>query len=544
MIGQTQDLLQVESNVLVCANADDFKIIKSIKDLKQNTLILGVFRGTPNFNSAQMDSRFGACFLQKRNSNNQVLWTIQLGNFQSEAHGDIVVDHENNILLGLNYFHGFRFGNKKFVHQDKWVGIILQVNESGELNWKKQFKSSKGKITLSKLAIDGYGSIYGTLSFEESILINNKKYTTPNKLKGSVLFKLDNIGEVLWQKLFFTSSEVKFNAGAYFQPKNEDFGTFYFSGSFSSGYLYDDELNVLVEKNIQAKNQHFLLGIKEYGKTEFCTGLPPEVASVAGINLYNDILFLGGKSDGTLFGKFPSPLSIFPHGIYICQYHVNGEMIQYGELKSNQYTNVTDFEISEHLGFVFSGTFDGKLALNDEQFFLKRSSDRGSFIININDRFHLKGTKVISGDNVQIQDIFILENKISFTSCFKGTANFLNKTENSLNYMGKLYSTTDLPTLSYFSPGKRIFVYENQHISVTPYPNPVVKKLNIEFNEALRSADFVLKNLQGLEVFKWQNVSVDGFSTSLEIPSIPTGNYILQVTSNNYKAGSCRVLKL
>jgi len=182
-----------------------------------NMYIVGQFRDTVDFNpdtSQLLIASNGAydAFIQKIDSNNNLLWVKTLGGKKTDQISDIGIDNLGAIYL-LGAFEDtvdFNLGtavHKIAPYSPNFVdAFILKLDTQGNFNWVKTIQG-RNVVGATSIATDLSGNIYSTGSFRDLVDfdpgsgVHNKR---SNGVRASdyYLLKLDSSGNFIWVETF------------------------------------------------------------------------------------------------------------------------------------------------------------------------------------------------------------------------------------------------------------------------------------------------------------------------------------------------------
>lgn len=145
-------------------------------------------------------------YIQKCNTNGELLWAKQIGGIQDDHSQAINIDHSGNIYIVGTFWGTVDFdpgsGNQNYTSNGGTDIFILKLDPNGNFLWVKQMGGSSSD-GINALTIDTFGNIYttgtfqGTVDFDPSINVTN---LTSNGDKDIFIQKLNAYGVFQWVK--------------------------------------------------------------------------------------------------------------------------------------------------------------------------------------------------------------------------------------------------------------------------------------------------------------------------------------------------------
>jgi len=143
-------------------------------DKNENVYTTGYFQGTADFDpgigtfnlssSGQTD-----CFISKLNTNGDFVWAAQLGSNGYEYGYDIIIDKNDDLLIGGTFTNVIDFNPGAGTYNVTAGGVdgfVLKLDTNMNFSWVKQFENSLTDITnVHGLNVDNSNNIYIAGSF-------------------------------------------------------------------------------------------------------------------------------------------------------------------------------------------------------------------------------------------------------------------------------------------------------------------------------------------------------------------------------------------
>lgn len=176
------------------------------------------------------------CFVMKLDTSLKEIFTFQFGTDSTDVCLDLSIDDSSNM-----YFSGFTKGNLSQQNKGNIDAFISKFSPKKELIWSKQFGTEENDI-LSKIIVDSHENIYAAGTSQSN-------FAGSHQGEDDIIYmKLDNTGNVLWQKQFGTNSiDNPWNL----QEVNLQNGSIIMSGAIDHPFkrpffrLYDTDGNVV-----------------------------------------------------------------------------------------------------------------------------------------------------------------------------------------------------------------------------------------------------------------------------------------------------------
>lgn len=214
-----------------------------------NIYTTGFFSGTVDFNPGAGTINFTASgthdiFVQKLDSDGNLLWAKQIGGNNTQQCFAIIADDSENIYI-TGYFSGTvdfdpGSGISLLSSNGLWDMFILKLNSDGNFVWAKQTGGTNPDIGYT-LALDNSNNIYtvgwfhNTVDFDPGPGINN---LTSTGSFDAYIQKLDSNGTFIWAKQITGSNQKSIQSIAI-----DSQGYVYTTGTFKGTTDFDPGTN-------------------------------------------------------------------------------------------------------------------------------------------------------------------------------------------------------------------------------------------------------------------------------------------------------------
>jgi hypothetical protein len=190
-------------------------------------------------------------FIKKVNFSGDELWTMNLGTDEDEYCYSSATDPDGNCFLVGKTVGNFASGNI-----GNYDAIIVKVNPSGDIIWKKQFGTSQAD-DFKFILIDKSGDCFVCGSTNGNFDGNNAGGS------DAIIIKLNSNGDILWKKQYGTSAAesaeyigLDKNNSSYFVLSSKEIVKLDAAGNFVTkfkhnlhqvrGIVTDDSLNIYI----------------------------------------------------------------------------------------------------------------------------------------------------------------------------------------------------------------------------------------------------------------------------------------------------------
>lgn len=463
-------------------------------DSRANAYITGGFEDTLNFQSFPVYApNYTHAYLVKYDANGNVKWakqsTTSTPGWGATGGESIAVDNSDNIYLTGNYNRTATFGADTLNGITNPNFFLVKYDTNGNVIWAKQGRNGvQGNSTGGYVITDNFGYVYVTGVFVDSITFGSFTLTNSSLYQGNLfIVKYDSSGNVIWAKQGII-------------PKGN---------SYSSGFA------------LATDNAEHI----------YVTGY------------FGDTLILGAT---TLICPYYGPTSIF-----WAKYDSAGNLIwakQAYNLDSLMWQGIsvtTDGENNLYL----AGTGGGIGTKNAKIVF-------GSDTITGKDKSGSVWLKFDSSGNIlnfyfsNIGTIDRNRTVVDSSGCF---VYWGGTTGDTIAVFGNDTVGTNYPTgrpiIARWSDGEctdGINAIKSQNLTLTLYPNPTNKLLNVNFNRQITGlATLSIMDITGREVLNSQCSTLNAekipvaigtakvSQLTIDVSSLPPAMYFIQIKNND-----------
>lgn len=477
------------------------------------------------------------CFIQKVNSEGNLIWVKRLGGSSEDVGYGISCDDQGHIYI-TGYFSdtvdfdgGVNTSNLTSIGY--YDGYILKLDSNGNFNWVKQIPGSNTANGWS-ISIDELGNVYtagafdGTTDFDPGVGVTNLTSSAP--FADVFIQKLDSNGNFLWvvqdavRDLF---NEVSINY--------DNYGNVIITGSFRETVDFDPGPAVL---NLTAiwTNDIFIQKLDSLGNLIWVKHMGSsggEFGTAVTSDSYGNVLstgFFGGQVDFDP-GSGVSMLNSVGDDIYIQKLSSSGSLLwvkQIGGYAADYaYSITTDIENSVYItgGFRDSVDFDpGQGVANITSFdqadiFILKLDSLGDFVWVA----QMGGSGNQYGYSIDTD----LSGNVYSTGFFEGTVDFdPSAGVSAVSSMGgwDVY-------IQKLSQSTGTYIKENDLNSINIYPNPTNGNVNMEFQN-LDHVNIEVSSIKGDIIYSNQGVQEQTLNINL---NVSPGVYFVRISSNNYQ---------
>ncbi len=229
------------------SNSDGISSITT--DNNGNVYVLGEFTLTVDFDPGIgviniTSNGFFDSFIQKLDSNGNLIWIKAIGGVSHVQGSEIVIDSLENIYISGRFQGTADFdpgaSNTSTNSAGSYDAFILKLDFNGDFVWVKTIAAT-ATLTGESLDIDSVGNLYitgrynGTVDFDPGASVFNITSTNGGLNGNCYLLKLSNNGSFIWAKSFGGSN------GGGFGTKliTDEYGFVFAGGNFSGTVDFD-----------------------------------------------------------------------------------------------------------------------------------------------------------------------------------------------------------------------------------------------------------------------------------------------------------------
>ena len=391
-------------------------------DKNGNTFTVGNFTGTidvdPSVGVTNLTTSLASVsgFIQKLDSNNNLIWAKQFGtNNSGTLINEVHIDKSNNLILMGNFYT-----NTDTLDLDPGTAVynvvsgtngsyfILKLNSNGDFIWAKTFdeNSVNSNINQFKIATDYLNNIIITGGFTDTIdtdpsnaVVNNIISTSINYTSDIFIEKLDSNGNFVWVKQMKSNiNAIGNNQGM--GIKTDAHGNIYTIGTYSDSVDINPSLGIQYLVS-QTKEMYFLkldadgnfIWAKSLEKVSIGNHLGIDAIAMA-LDMNNNILATGFSHDSIDYDPGIGTAINYKSGIFIEKIDSNGNFVWVKMLETNRNGNLSsDINIDLQGNVYTSGVINDSLDFdpslsnyvinpknNGSLFFLQKLDRLGNFI--------------------------------------------------------------------------------------------------------------------------------------------------------------------
>lgn len=202
-------------------------------DAASNIYVAGKIWSQIQFDTYQFDSHFDSdTFLVSYNSNGNVRWARQFGNFSIALPRSIAVDSQQRVLMTGYFDQSFDLDGHPLICHGSQDTFVAQFNADGKALWALAL-GGPGMDTPKDMAIDSQDRMCVTGSFAQTAWFGDV-FLAGGAQRNAYIAMLDSTGRVLWAKQTGGSRATDGNTLAVGPD-----GALMLGGSFSSSVSFD-----------------------------------------------------------------------------------------------------------------------------------------------------------------------------------------------------------------------------------------------------------------------------------------------------------------
>lgn len=323
--------------------SDDISSIEF--DANSNLLMTARFQGTidanPGVGVSSLTSNGGSdVFILKLDSDGNFIWVKQFGGTASESINSIVVDTDQNIIVGGIFNSTVDFdpglGIFNLISTGGQDGFVCKLNSSGDFIWAKNIGSpnTQNYEILTCVALDQSnnivitGNVSGTLDFDPNAGVFN---LTSGGLFDTYILKLNSNGDFVFAKKTNGANAASQSSATKIVVDNS--GNILATGTFYNPMDFDPSPAVFTMTSIGFNNNIYLLKLQNDGDFIWAKQMPSgSVVSISGfeIDAYDNYYLTGHFETNLDFD--PSAASYIKtsaggRDIYFCKLDSSAQLI-------------------------------------------------------------------------------------------------------------------------------------------------------------------------------------------------------------------------
>ncbi len=522
---------------------DNDKALALATDSQNNVLVTGSFHNTVDFDPGAGVYDLASngnedIFVQKLDTNGQLLWVKQIGGTGTEVGFSIAVDDNDNIYIlgGFSETSDFDPGisTQNLTSLGSWDTFLLKLDAQGNFVWVKQIGNANLDYAPA-LALDHSGHILVTGIFKNTVYFDppaNTLQLTSNGGWDFYVAQFDIDGNYIWAQNFGGTS---YDKARYIYVDDNDF--VYITGQYRNTVDFDNSNNTAELTAIDGydgfvlklNNQGDFVWVKQWG------GAGQDEVRGLDMDANQNIYITGKFYDNVDMDPGTGTYNLNAGGntdTFIVKLDSNADFV-WAKSIDNDDTNIGyTIQATENGRVYIGGYFEGDIVYTWDAGFVNFTSngDKDAYILTLNaidgsyDSFYQAGG---SGEDQIYTLCYNHPNSLYASGSFSGTADFgTNGNQNLRNSNGGLDAFVLKIDTNTNSTGAIDF-FKNLRV----YPNPVTDKLYIDFGD-IKEARIKLIDLKG-SVLWAQDKNPLQSNTAITAPA-QGGIYFLEIQSQGY----------
>ncbi len=513
-----------------------------------NLYAVGIFRDTIlDANNSPLITSHGSfdIYVQKTDTDGNVLWSKSFGGIGYDFVSTIKVDHSGNIIITGNFVDTVDFdpgaGTFDIASHGTRDVYVLKLDTNGDFIWAKSI-GGIGYESSTSMELDAADNIYFGGTFQDGADFDPTSGVINQPFEGGFydcfIEKLDTDGEFVWVKTM----------GGTEQDNLEDIaidhqGNIYAIGEFGDTVDFDPGANTTSLISVENRNL-FIQKLDENGNFIWAKAIEGTTGYGTASSLVID-----GLENVYLTGYFYDTLDFDPgmdvmylvssnsasgnSDIFIEKLDNNGDFVWAKAMAGtgSEYANSIDLDNlgAIYLGITFSDTLDADLGTGIDQFISNGNGDVLVEKMDTNGNF--LWAKSIGGHGSDYISDFEMDTygNIYFGGAFNDTVDFdpgtnvFNLTAitgNRDSYIMKLSGTNSAAITDFTN---------ETNTNITMYPNPTNGIVTIDFGQNnLTQTNLQLIDVLGKVVY---NGPVTSQLTTLNLNGYSNGVYIIQFSN-------------
>jgi len=536
-------------------------ISKICVDKYGNTYTFGIFVGDIDCLGQTLNLKNGCYFLLKQNAKGERIWAKNFGDRESYEYGDIVVDENSNIYVGISSYADtgkkyLKYDGKTLDSSINFFGAVLKIDRDGNLQWFKKFQTTDYLSVVTRLVIDNNENVYVSVYYAGSLKIEDKVLTRHGAFENCII-KINDTGNIEWfhdiyQKGSDSNSTANIISGVYYiQCKNNCPGRLVVNGSiYDVDTLIVDDKILFIKKHNQDSLTQFLFDIDDNGNIFNSNFLPSNLAinlvtNTTSFVVENNRMFFTCLFSGSVPWENNRTQAHSQYSIGVGEINDNNELVRFGEFPGKNIIP-SKFSFSPLYGLVLCGSFGNYFILGSDSISITipNTTCQGSLIANFDDSLKLIDVKYIKGYDYKILDMVMNDSFITTVADFGGENVFKDDTIVGVNSNIGVFQCSDLKRVSDFSPDKFIGLYSSVTFSVKIYPNPFETNMTMNFSEPIYSSSLQFYNIIGQKCEDINVIKINDTQTQINTTGLRPGIYFVNYLTCSGVQGRVKVCKM
>ncbi|MFT7612498.1 MAG: hypothetical protein ACI9J3_001461 [Parvicellaceae bacterium] len=539
VISHGQDTLSTSWNSINCSSSFLDHSMDVCTDSKGNIYTLGLLAVTVNINGQSYSQDSGQYFVTKQDPLGNFIWVENLGGDKGFTDGQIVVNSNDELILGLNFESNcYLNGDTIYYAPDFTRTSVLMKLDSNFIPLWSNFYPGSAQNFITHMIVDDLDNIYCTLMFIDSINFQSSILVQPSpSTYGMAVFKTSDAGGQIWNRHIYSDytldvKSLAVNPSSLGNPE-------LMIGLYNSGDTIFDEGAIELTHSgygsvlLRCGVTGSVIQSQFYGN----------VATIIGIEFNNSRTFIAGKYRDTIHWTGQTTIAPAGYSLFIAQVDPNLDMVCVSDLNSTQSANMTWFDVSDEMGFIVVGQFSEQMTIGSSSVVLSNSWDDGSFVAQFDQNYELEDAKYIYGGSNGIRKILVESNEIIGSGWFGDTSYFQNASIQSWGRDVFTFKTSDFLSLTSFIPTCPAVSTEEsgQLLYLNSFPNPSSGSFSIDYQSSIKIEKLIVTDIVG-NIVKSVNLNSKEGRASLDLSNQNSGIYFCSLVSGSRKLASVKLV--
>jgi hypothetical protein len=523
-----QEIMSVDWQENITSNGYINQIYDLETDSHGNVLTLGYFPNEANILGQTLNGNTGEHFLSKQVASGSLLFAINFGAQSCISLGELELsDDDDDMTVAINYRGDFYWNDTVLTTSSNFTAIILKLDSEFNLIWFIEspcVKESYAQLYHTGMVQDEVGNIYTSVSFIDSISIDNVVYSNNGTAYGMVLSKFDSFGNHIWTHQYQseTGSTLTKIVLAY-HPNINGVPELIISGHHPSSTLFIDSVPIILDSQSGA----FISKVDVNGNILESIRVR-NIDHIVDFGFAEDRIFFAGIFHDTVSWEEGSTIS-GSASAFIGELSHSSDLVNFIDLMSTSSINLKGFNISDEYGFVIHGNYNGTLSFQSTVVSQVSSPSKGAFIASFDAGFSLNQAKYVPAFYFNFKELRFKDSLVYGAGIFEDDLEFSNSSNHSWNDDICVFRINDFNQLAIFenlSNDNEIGLLTN----VSLFPNPTQDKIYFLGLDESKIYHVNIYNSMGKLI-----VRTSTNTNSIVISSLSVGSYILKFDEIQYK---------